>query len=509
MSKGLLDLKTDLKSLKYSGVNGSQTPFVTKDINNPPSNSRVAQEVNSRVDDVVRVTKAVLPTNSRFLENQAKLIQIGSDVKIGSLFKQPLKQTAQQLIRRVTNTAIDLAKTSASTVAQAGVSGTGVRFGLGFRGVNGAAALQGNLIIRNESTDGSQNLANIPDRGIPQRALQQSLGKSEERVDEFSELNTYIPGRLQGVSQIGARVKQVQEGKNIEISDTVREQITKLKPQQSSAVPEDDQNRKRVLEKQPVRVRNFKTQGPYTYNKETRVNLGNQGLSPIDPSDYTKVRKESVDTINALDIQNGRLDGTQEARDLVKFKFQIITPEDEKFLYFRAYLDELGDGFNGNWSETRYLGRGDAMQTYEGFSREINFGFKIAASSRVEMQPLYRKMVYLASATAPTYVGDGNFMRGTFVRVTIGSYLYEVPGVLTSVNYKWQPTYPWEIALQNPESGIDDDMQELPQIMDCSVSFKPIHDFVPETGLKHYITNPRPANSAQNFLIKPIGTSYV
>ena len=70
---GIIDLKTNLKSLKYDSGN---EPFVTKDINNPPSNSRVLSEITRRADDVVRVTKAILPTNSRFLENQAKLQQI-------------------------------------------------------------------------------------------------------------------------------------------------------------------------------------------------------------------------------------------------------------------------------------------------------------------------------------------------------------------------------------------------------------------------------------------------
>ena len=33
-------------------------------------------------------------------------------------------------------------------------------------------------------------------------------------------------------------------------------------------------------------------------------------------------------------------------------------------------------------------------------------------------------------------------------------------------------------------------MQELPMVMDCSLSFTVIHRFAPQTGLNHYITNP-------------------
>jgi len=42
--------------------------------------------------------------------------------------------------------------------------------------------------------------------------------------------------------------------------------------------------------------------------------------------------------------------------------------------------------------------------------------------------------------------------------------------------------------MKSPESG-ESDVQELPMILDCSVTFKPIHDFAPQTGLYHYFTS--------------------
>ena len=102
----------------------------------------------------------------------------------------------------------------------------------------------------------------------------------------------------------------------------------------------------------------------------------------------------------------------------------------------------------------------------------------------------------LASATAPTY-GDGNFMKGTIVGLTVGDYLHRQYGVLNSVNYSWQTDYPWEIAMQNPEGGTDDDQQELPMVMNCSVQFTPIHNFVPQTGMYHYFTSNDPKNTGK------------
>ena len=129
------------------------------------------------------------------------------------------------------------------------------------------------------------------------------------------------------------------------------------------------------------------------------------------------------------------------------------------------------------------------MQVYGGFGRKISLSFKIAAATRAEMKPLYRKMVYLASATAPTYGQAGQFMRGTITKLTVGDYVYELPGVLNSVNFTWQQDYPWEIAMKEPEgSGGDNSMQELPMVLDCSIDFTPIHTFTPETGLKKFFT---------------------
>ena len=56
------------------------------------------------------------------------------------------------------------------------------------------------------------------------------------------------------------------------------------------------------------------------------------------------------------------------------------------------------------------------------------------------------------------------------------------------VAYSWQKEYPWEINAIKP-NGKEDTMPVLPHILDCSLNFKPIHDFVPESGLTTFISN--------------------
>ena len=312
-----------------------------------------------------------------------------------------------------------------------------------------------------------------------------ALGLGNKYKDGASYTGTTTQNNINNVST-GSRIVVSKNSEVVEKSRTI-------------SVSEDE----KIVDDKSVNrnVSDFRT-GPTSFNysspainKETRINLGNQGKN-IGKVNYSNIDRSKIDELNELDISTSRVDGTDKARDLAKFYFEIITPDETTFLHFRAHIDSIDDSYSGDWDSHQYVGRAEEFYTYKGFKRDISVGFKISAQSRAEMKPLYRKMVYLASATAPTYGGGSsaagsNFMRGTLAKLTIGSYFSQIPGIITSVKYTWQTDYMWEIAMQNPETGIDDDQQELPMTLDCSVSFKPIHNFAPQTGLKHYFTAPQ------------------
>jgi len=237
-------------------------------------------------------------------------------------------------------------------------------------------------------------------------------------------------------------------------------------------------------------------------NKETRVGLGNQGKINRNRTSYTTSDPEAVDKLNKLDVSKKPLNGITENRDLIQLEFQVMTPEDTYYLAFRAFLDTFDDSFTGSWNTNKYLGRADSFYTYSGFERSINIGFKIAAATKEEMKPLYRKAATLASVTAPSYGDNGRFMRGSLAKVTVGDYIYEQPGIIESVQYTWQKDYPWEISFQNPEQK--DNVQILPHVLDVSISFKVIHDFLPQTGITPLITNYRPiSENKQTYIDLP------
>ena len=584
----ILDLKTNLKSLKYESRN---EPFVTKDINNPPSNSGIVSQITRRADDVVRVTKAILPANSRFLQNQALLQQIDISKKIDGIKVAQNKTTAGAIVQQVKNTVVSTAKIAASTIAQTAAAGTGLHVVRGFESAdkklyspqalaegkitfpkfNPSTELRGiddySLVNTNNDKNTFTQRSNTTVPGVTADAenkitltaneviengtvnlqnynpnTELSLKEDYSQVNADNTSNPYLgttnnnfPNRTSAgiAAELGDKVLIPSQSPSQIFEDWLTNRFTKQSTLQSYTLPEENEIARNqftlsqdindpvvrglpeVGDQMRLKVRDFRKDRPNsiffdynspTINKEQRVGLGNKGYWKK-PIDYTEpVQQSVIDKLNATDVSFNQLDGVgvgaSSVRDLVKFRFEVLAPgKTPRFLYFRALLENLDDSYTGRWADTNYVGRGDAVRTYEGFNRDVSLSFKIVATTRDEMKPLYKKMAYLASTTAPTYGEGGSFMKGTLVRLTVGSYLYEVAGTMNSVKYNWKENYPWEIAMQNPDLNIDDDQQELPQMMDCSINFTPIHDFVPQTGLYHYITSPRLSGGAKPFFL--------
>lgn len=549
MANGLVDLQTDLKSLRYGSMPlGSDKPYVTKDINNPPSSNLTSMEITKRIDDTSRIAQMLIDRPGlKYLFHEAELKQIGAADKIAKARKNG-KSVAGAILGQLGNTAIGVFKIAASTLAQVPVNGTGTHFVKEFRtdtylqpiggnnrsafaqffgagGVEGAPlAIEGSPI---EGVVQDQNFYYQDALGIGYTAKTSDLGYSADitkgKVYKDGVNNTPIPPD----SAVGGPASNAQQGRSITVGNRALGPIAPLtQPDQTTVQPGSlsstaisaatgsgteataptfdnlySSGSTYTAKKVKTAVVSGSSALPKNVTKESRVNLGDQGNAKGDKlvarknnqywfkSDVDPMKASEVDKINALDIKNSKVVGEVEGRDLIKFRFHILTPGEEKVLYFRAFLDSFDDSYAGQWNPTKYLGRGEDFQVYGGFQRKISLSFKIAAATRAEMRPLYRKIVYLASATAPTYAGDGQFMRGTITKLTLGDYVGELPGVLNSVNYTWNTEYPWEIAMLDPEKGnADDVMQELPMVLECRIDFTPIHPFTPVTGLRNYIT---------------------
>ena len=167
-------------------------------------------------------------------------------------------------------------------------------------------------------------------------------------------------------------------------------------------------------------------------------------------------------------------------------------------MHFRAFIDSFSDSYTGEWDSVRYLGRGEKFYNYKGFDRTISLAFTVAAQSKEELIPMYKKLNYLASNLAPDYSEFG-YMRGPLVELTMGGYLYEQVGFITQLTYDIPEESPWEIGINsNIEGGSDDTVKELPHMIRVTgFSFTPIHNFVPsKQGLE--FTKP-PLNEIESY----------
>ena len=241
--------------------------------------------------------------------------------------------------------------------------------------------------------------------------------------------------------------------------------------------------------------------GPnYQYNNlNVRTNLGNPGgtAGVVNNSSTNNGRSikdvlhygvdastlQAVDTLNALPMYEGEtVNNDLAVNDSVKFRIAVINNDKgggtATYLHFRAFIDDFSDSYTAKWDPVNYVGRGEELYNYQGFGREISLSWTIFAQSKAELIPMYKKLNYLASSLAPDYNSAG-FMRGNIVRLTMGGYLYEQPGIIKSLTFGVPQESTWEIGI-NEFGGTDNSVKELPHMIKVTgMTFIPIQKFIP------------------------------
>ncbi len=203
-------------------------------------------------------------------------------------------------------------------------------------------------------------------------------------------------------------------------------------------------------------------------NRETRVGSGAQDLINLTP-----VFENASRTIGDKVTIDGK---ERNIKDLVKFRIQALKTTSNNTIsgdwtIFRAYVTQFTDNVDASWNEVKYAGRGDRFYVYDGFTRKIQIGFKVAALSAQEMKPMYQKLNYLMGNLMPDYTED-LLMKGPLVRMTVGNWIDGQDGILNSLNYTVPQDSPWEIAINEPATG--ENILILPHIIEVNMTFTPI-----------------------------------
>ena len=243
-----------------------------------------------------------------------------------------------------------------------------------------------------------------------------------------------------------------------------------------------------------------KTLSYRTQNIEKRVNLGSPGKRGNKSSYVIGKRDENgkvigpTDKLNALPLYKSEgVLSNEITNDLVKFRIGVIDNDDpskKTYIHFRAFIQGMNDSYSSKWSGTQFVGRGEELYRYGGFSRSISLSWTVVAQSKQELIPMYQKLNYLASTMAPDYSTKG-YMRGNLVSLTIGGWLFEQVGFIEGISYDIPDDSPWEIAIgdgvDNSGSFNDSSVKEMPHRIEVSgFKFTPIQSFVPATQQNTY-----------------------
>jgi len=236
-----------------------------------------------------------------------------------------------------------------------------------------------------------------------------------------------------------------------------------------------------------------------------------------------------VDLINAVPIYQGTTPSDNDLlKDMIDFRIGIYDNNtigqynvDKKqqfiklnWMHFRVLLDEYSDSYGADWKAINYMGRAENFYKYESFKRDISIGFTVAAQSKQELLPIYKKLNYLASSLAPSY-SDNGFIRGNLSQITLGDWLLEQPGFISSVDLSIPDDSPWEINLpvDGDKNNLDPNVKQVPHMVNVKIKFTPIHRFRPEimklsntpstediNGVSDPLNYPTPTYGPQRFI---------
>lgn len=163
-------------------------------------------------------------------------------------------------------------------------------------------------------------------------------------------------------------------------------------------------------------------------------------------------------------------------KDFIDFRIKDVI--NGRIIQFPAYLNDITDNSSAEYNPTRYIGRADQVYVYSGYTRNISFGFRVAALTRGDIPIMWNKIDYLKQLALPTYKTDvlenDNDLRpvAPIVELTIGNLYKNQPGFFSGINLTIPQTSNWEL-----EEGY-----QLTHLCDVSLEFTFIGKSLPQNS---------------------------
>jgi len=180
--------------------------------------------------------------------------------------------------------------------------------------------------------------------------------------------------------------------------------------------------------------------------------------------------------------------------------FYFKDMRDDKYIFFRAYIEGLTENITPSYAPHNYIGRSEPVYVYERAEREISMTLKLVAQTQEELDLIYTKMNRLTSLCYPMYSSDvlpenvtipfsatndgndkyGNRMKPPLTKLRFGE-LYgssrkELMGYIKSVSYSVDQSSTYETTLG----------KRVPRHILATIGYQVIHDKAPRLGTQFY-----------------------
>ena len=506
---------TQLKSLKFDDGKSNQ-PYIQKDINNQDSKSPAYYTdfilrggilaPLSAAEDVARLTKYFTdkknPSGALFIAKQNILSKTG------------VKTEATKGFAYLGSALNEGYYNPLSTLTEAGV---------GFLGIH--VNKQGGLFSLTSIKKYQDVIAE--DLLISNNYLNRLVALySQEKRSSFDGVNKYSlnpnpftliqysggPDSIVGIGNTNIKFATGNDGKNslktlINPSSnttngnyfktwSVKDLNSQINLNYNSEIKEDF---RKILKPEDKNQNTFLSLSPSYIDKNIEDNLGlnNPGSRLRNRSNYSKGSvlngtSTALDKVNSSYIYKSKTSNYNvdpNLNDLIQFSVAILNNELQvggpfkKYMHFRAFIDNVSDSYNADWNSINYMGRAEKFYKYKGFDRKMSLAFTVAAQSKQEITAMYDKLNFLASSLAPEYLDNSSsgYMAGNIAYITLGGYINDQPGIITSLDYTIPEESPWEIAIdEKGDPANPKDVRQLPHIIRVSLQFTPIHKFRPE-----------------------------
>lgn len=330
---------------------------------------------------------------------------------------------------------------------------------------------------------------------------------SKANKPDFGNIQTPGAGKVGSIETNAGKVTAYPTSRNNPINDYITlayNKIPKLNGKSINDFRNDINNAGSLSDIQKGIVGVKKDDATYyeTNNLETKYGFGNVGEVGADRSDpntflvpstyFTKKKKDRFvliskgtdfrgDKVTAIDIASpgkGNEVYTNNGQDLITFYFED-GEEGTNVMPFRCTMTGYSDSFTPGWDRIDIMGRPDGAYLYTTFERSVSFNFTVAALSRSEMIPMWRKLNYLSTYTMPDFNGSAR-PSGPFMRISIGSLFKNTPGFISSLTYTVPDDTNWDIADDAKGSKPNKDAKQLPMVVDVAMSFTVVGDFRPQ-----------------------------